>query len=75
MFEYRNKGTEQYKQLTPNEKHIIDGVHQRSGYHSLLLPNKPSIADYAVLNKAYDRQRVLKLHVYAWCNPEQVHFT
>ncbi len=73
---YRDKGSNEYKQLTQLEKRVIDGVHLRDSSHGLLA-DKPSDKDYDVLNRAYNKTRAFDSlqikfvhnYLYAWCNP------
>ena len=53
---YRDKGSDEYKQLTQLEKRVIDGVHRRDFSHGLMA-DKPSDKDYHVLNRAYHKRR------------------
>ncbi len=75
---YRDKGSNEYKQLTQLEKGVIDGVHLRDASHGFMA-DKPSDKDYDVLNRAYNKTRALTVsklslynYLYAWCNPAQV---
>ena len=76
---YRDKGSNEYKQLTQLEKRVIDGVHRRDFSHGLMA-DKPSDKDYDVLNGAYHKRRAFDSvqikfvhnYLYAWCNPAQV---